>query len=160
MKTRPESVMVLTVESVMALCWFVCRMGQMMYRSPALRWTTAKAPPPRDRTVHTNQPPVKSPASLGKRDTMTGRFWKDWRMGCGVTRNLRSSVAFWWSDGAGRSKDGIRYDTIIYRCLYGILRCRWSLRVWWGGCSLNTWCRNPPPTKLVQIYPCMFLWFL
>lgn len=104
-------------------------MGQMMYRSPALRWTTAKAPPQRDRTVHTNQPPVKSPASLGKRDTMTGRFWKDWRMGCGVTRNLRSSVAFWWSDGAGRSKDGIRYDTIIYRCLYGILRCRWSLRV-------------------------------
>lgn len=111
-------------------------MGQMMCRSPALRWTTAKAPPPRDRTVHTNQPQVKSPASLGKRDTMTGRFWKDWRMGCGVTRNLRSSVASWWSDGAGRSKDGIRYDTIIYRCLYGILRCRWSLRVWWGGCSL------------------------
>lgn len=111
-------------------------MGQTMYRSPALRWTTAKAPPPRDRTVHTNQLPVKSPASLGKRDTMTGRFWKDWRMGCGVTRNLRSSVASWWSDGAGRSKDGIRYDTIIYRCVYGILRCRWSLRVWWGGWSL------------------------
>lgn len=98
-------------------------MGQMTCQSPALRWTTAKARPQRDRTVHTNQPPpVKSLASLGKLGTTTGRFWRDWRMVCGVTRNLRSFVAFWWSGGAGRSKAGIRYDTLIYRCVYGISR--------------------------------------
>lgn len=123
-------------------------MGQMTCQSPALRWTTAKARPQRDRTVHTNQPPpVKSLASLGKLGTTTGRFWRDWRMVCGVTRNLRSFVAFWWSGGAGRSKAGIRYDTLIYRCVYGISRYdaggHLSMTRWLQS-HLNTWCRNPP----------------